>query len=90
MFSEEETSTNVAFGYLSVLISYLCITERVLTHVRSKLTGGTIQPLLAAVGEFLHYHQKIDEELYRNGGEIDLKASFTTRLQGIVDILGKV
>ena len=65
------------------------MTERVLTHVRSKLNGGAIRPLLKAVGEFLHYHQKIDEEVYPRGGEIDLKASFTTRLQGIVDILEK-
>lgn len=65
------------------------MTERVLTHVRSKLNGGAIRPLLKAVGEFLHYHQKIDEEVYPRGGEIDLKASFTARLQGIVDILEK-
>ena len=78
----------MAFGYLSVLISYLCMTERVLTHVRSKLTGGAIRPLLKAVGEFLHYHQKIDEEVYPRG-EMDLKASFTARLQGIVNTLEK-
>ena len=55
--------------------------------MRSKLTGGTVRPLLNAVEEFLHYHRKIDEEIYPNGGEVDLRASFTTRLQGIVDIL---
>ena len=65
------------------------MTERVLTHVRSKLTGGAIRPLLKAVVEFLHYHQKIDEEIYPREGEMDLKASFTARLQGIVDVLEK-
>ena len=65
------------------------MTERILTHVRSKLTGGAIRPLLKAVGEFLHYHQKIDEEVCPRGGETDLKTSFTARLQSIVDILEK-
>lgn len=55
--------------------------------MRSRLPGGTLRPLLDAVKEFLHYHRKIDEEIYHSGGEVDLKINFTTRLQGIVDVL---
>ena len=87
MYSEAETSTNVAFGYLSVLISWLCIDDNVMTHVRCRLAGKSIKSLLNAVKEFLNYHRKIDGEIIPSEGEVDLKASFTTRLQGIVDIL---
>ena len=55
--------------------------------MRSRLSGGTLRPLLDAVREFLHYHRKIDEEIYHSGGDVDLKVSFAARLQGIVDIL---
>ncbi|MCJ1471212.1 hypothetical protein MMC07_009860 [Pseudocyphellaria aurata] len=87
VFSEKETSFNVAFGYLSVLLSYLCVNQEVRLRVSSRLRGRTLGQLLDAVDEFLHYHRQIDEEIYQDDGEMDVKAGFIDRLQRMVNEL---
>ncbi len=74
----------MAFGYLSVLLSFLCINETVRQHVSSQLRGNNLDQLLAAVREFLHYHTRIDKEIFDSGGDTDLTAAFTNRLQNVV------
>ncbi|KAL8702568.1 MAG: hypothetical protein Q9201_004265 [Fulgogasparrea decipioides] len=90
VYSEEETAFNVAFGYLSVLLSYLCIEEEARLKVMNRLKGKNLQPLLDAVEEFLQYHRQIDEELGQSEGEVDLKASFVSRLEGVMGIMKPV
>lgn len=77
----------MALGYLSVLISYLCINEAVRLRVSSHLQGGTLKSLLDAVEEFLRYHQQIDEEIHSKDEDVDIKAGFIRRLQEVVDDL---
>ncbi|SLM39046.1 Wings apart-like protein [Lasallia pustulata] len=88
--SEEETSFNVAFGYLSVLLSNLCIDGIIRAQVRSRLRGGTLKQLLDAVEEFLHYHKQVDDQICQAGEETDAKAGFVGRLQSVVDRLKQV
>lgn len=90
MYSEEGTTINVAFGYLSVLLSYACIDDRVKQHMSSQLPGGDLKQLLSAVREFLQYHARIDKEIHDSGGDSDLAAGFTSRLQSVVNKLGAV
>lgn len=75
----------MAFGYLSVLLGYLCIEEEARQTVAGRLEGESLQPLLDAVEEFLQYHRQIDQELVQNEGKMDLKASFVTRLERVVE-----
>ncbi|KAL8673670.1 MAG: hypothetical protein Q9168_001925 [Polycauliona sp. 1 TL-2023] len=84
VYSEEETSSNVAFGYLSVLLSYLCVEEDARQMVASHLPGGTLQALLDTVVDFLQYHRQIDEEIDQESGEKNLKASFIGRLESTI------
>ncbi|KAI4254084.1 MAG: hypothetical protein LQ352_003303 [Teloschistes flavicans] len=84
VYSEEETALNVAFGYLSVLLSELCMEEEARKMVASQLEAGSLQPLLDAVEEFLRYHRQIDEELGQVEGQSDLKTDFITRLENVV------
>ena len=77
----------MAFGYLSVLLSYICTDDTVRQRVCSHLRGGNLDQLLEAVREFLQYHTRIDREIYESGGDIDLTAGFTSRLQSVVDKL---
>lgn len=86
--SEEETGTNVAFGYLAVLLSYICTNKIARVYVCSRLERGNLDQLLGAVKEFLQYHNKIDREIYDSGGDVDPTAAFSSRLQGVVDRLG--
>ncbi|KAL8739275.1 MAG: hypothetical protein Q9181_000005 [Wetmoreana brouardii] len=90
VYSEEETAFNVAFGYLSVLLSYLCVEEEARIMVMNRLEGKNLQPLLDAVEEFLQYHRQIDEELGQTEGELDLKAGFVSRLEGVVGMMKPV
>ncbi len=85
--SMEETHSNVAFGYLSVLLGNICQNSTARMYTCSKLPGGTLHTLIAAVEEFLQYHKKVDAELYDADDGTDLQASFTDRLQSVLDRL---
>lgn len=85
MFSEREASLNVAFGYLSVLLSYLCLNKTVRFMVSSQLQGGSLKQLLDAVQEFLHYHREIDAAIHQDEEGFDVKAGFIDRLQRLID-----
>ncbi|KAL2370157.1 hypothetical protein BDBG_07652 [Blastomyces gilchristii SLH14081] len=80
-----QTHSNVAFGYLSVLLSTVCLNEEARLHVRNSLQGRNIDRVLATVEEFLHYHRKVEKELQAGGGEHESVSGFTCRLQSIVD-----
>lgn len=84
VYSEEETSSNVAFGYLSVLLAYLCIDAKARAVFMVRSGGEPLQQLLDAVEEFLQYHRQIDEVLESEEGETDLNASFIGRLEVVV------
>ncbi|KAL8801702.1 MAG: hypothetical protein Q9200_006858 [Gallowayella weberi] len=87
VYSEEETSSNVAFGYLSVLLSYLCVEDHARRIVQHELPGGKLQSLLDTVEEFLNYHRQIDEDMDVDDGEMGVKASFIGRLESTVFML---
>ena len=80
----------MAFGYLSVLLSYICINNTARQQVSSQLRGGDLRQLLGAVREFLQYHTRIDNEIYESGGETDLTAGFTSRLQNVIEKLESI
>ncbi|KLJ13355.1 hypothetical protein EMPG_11693 [Blastomyces silverae] len=81
-----QTHSNVAFGYLSVLLSTVCLNDEARLHLRNSLHGRSIDRVLATVEEFLHYHRKVEKELQAGGGgEHESVSGFTCRLQSIVD-----
>ncbi len=54
-------------------------------QISSRLEGGTLKQLLVIVEEFLSFHRKVDEEIARSDGEVDFRAGFISRLQGVID-----
>ncbi|KAI9859388.1 MAG: hypothetical protein M1813_006725 [Trichoglossum hirsutum] len=84
--SMEESQSNVAFGYLSVLLGSLCQNSDIRGLLRSKFPGGTLQPLVFAVDEFIQHHRKVDDLYDRDDGS-DSGDGFTQRLQLVVDRL---
>jgi hypothetical protein len=76
-----QTHSNVAFGYLSILLCTLCIEDEGYGVVKAAMNGVGMEKLLATVEEFLHYHRKVDEELHQSQS---LK-EFTSRLQRILN-----
>ena len=79
----------MAFGYLSVLLSFTCIDNVIRQQVLSQLKSKSLNQLLSAVKEFLQYHTKIDQEIYERDGESNLTISFTGRLKKVVEKLEK-
>ncbi|KAM5458472.1 hypothetical protein MaudCBS49596_000386 [Microsporum audouinii] len=81
-----QTHSNVAFGYLSVLLCTACLDDGARSYLRSTLQARIFERLLGTVEEFLHYHRKVEDELHdASGDEEDAMTGFTSRLQGIVD-----
>lgn len=87
----EKTHSNVAFGYLAVLLGNLCLNRRVKQQVCAQLPGATLRPLSDAVGEFLHYHKKVDDQFQSaDGDDATAQDGFTARLQMMVDRLNEI
>lgn len=76
----------MAFGYLSVLISYLCIDEMTRDKVSSSLQGKTLKQLLDSVEEFMHYHTQVDD-VPQGGLDFDDKTNFLHRLHSVINDL---
>lgn len=77
----------VPFGYLSVLISILCMNGEVRSMVSSQLPGKTLKLLLDTVEEFLLFHKQIDCGSQTDNGDGDLDIGFIRRLQVVVNDL---
>ena len=67
-----------------MLLSYLCVERHARQRVASQLPGGSLQALLDTVAEFLQYHRQIDEDMDQEVREMNLKASFISRLESTV------
>ncbi|KAH8702649.1 wings apart-like protein regulation of heterochromatin-domain-containing protein [Talaromyces proteolyticus] len=76
-----QTHSNVAFGYLSILLCTMCLNYDVRVAIKSSLNGTGLNRLLATVEEFLHYHRKVDEELSQS----QALGEFTLRLERILN-----
>ncbi|KJX99157.1 hypothetical protein TI39_contig371g00009 [Zymoseptoria brevis] len=85
--------SNVAFGYLSVVLANFCLDPQVRAVVAGGLKAGKLGGLVDAVEEFVRYHQRVDgmsaltqgvgEEEEEEGGVGDVWGVFTERLRGV-------
>lgn len=88
----EETQFNVALGYLSVLLSYLCLNDDVRAQVRLRLPGRRLRPMINMALEFLHYHKEVDAHLHSVAvveGGVHPQDGFTERLQSVIESLAE-
>jgi hypothetical protein len=78
----------VAFGYLSVLLCNACLEPQIRDHVRGILKGGTLQPLLSFVQEFLDHFRRAEQlESKPEDEEGRMRNGFVDRFQGVLDEL---
>ena len=82
----EESNLNVAIGYLSVLLGFLCLNSEVRAWVSGQLHEGSLKQLVDALKEFLHYYRKAGQGVSQCDGS-DSVAGYICRLQGLVEDL---
>ena len=87
--TEEHGDFVVAYGYLSVLLSYVCIENTARQGIRLRLgdVNGKFEDLLVSAENFLEYHRQIDEALRSSDAREDRTADFITRSQNIINEL---
>ncbi|KAF8249477.1 hypothetical protein K440DRAFT_621548 [Wilcoxina mikolae CBS 423.85] len=85
--SMEESHTNVAFGYLAVLLGDLCQEDHIRYKARGRLPNSSLKLLQGAIEEFIAHHRKVDEHMFGVEEEDDgpgPQAEFTARLQDVM------
>ncbi|KAI4215041.1 MAG: hypothetical protein LQ351_002355 [Letrouitia transgressa] len=88
-YLEKSISFNVPFGYLSVLLCFVCVSGNAQELLHYRFEDQVLRDLHDAAEEFLHYHRQIDEEAL-GSGEVDMKHDFISRLQQVVETIKHV
>jgi len=57
--SIQKTQLNVALGYLSILLGYLCLSQPILERFASVHPRKSLQPLIDSINEFIDFHHKV-------------------------------
>lgn len=81
------TASNVAYGYLAVLLGNLCENEGVKHAVGARLPDRNMRVLVEAIDEFVAYNKVADRSAYENeeGGKV--WRVFTERLASVAEKL---
>jgi len=84
----EETQLNVALGYLSILLGYLCLRSPIRSRFVEVHPQKSLQPLLNSIKEFIAFHQKIAEAQDTGlGSGHGAESAALTRLKNLVEQL---
>ncbi|OJJ41285.1 hypothetical protein ASPWEDRAFT_23392 [Aspergillus wentii DTO 134E9] len=79
-----EVHHNVAIGYLSTLLVTLCLNDEARSQVMGSSHGEGLAIVLSTADEFLHYHQKVEQDHHPFETSCDKMTGFTTRLKDII------
>lgn len=82
--SVEQSITNVAYGYLAVVLANLCRHQKAKTIIASKLPGRNLGALVEALTEFVVHHQKVDAMNFGGEEGKEVWGAFTEQLKGVL------
>jgi len=60
----EESSKNVAFGYLSVLLGYLALLPAICERIRNAQSRKSLRPLVLSIEEFINFHKVVENQQF--------------------------
>ena len=85
----DKTQLNVALGYLSILLGYLCLRDAIRQRFLVVHPKRSLQPLLDSINEFITFHHKVAEAQGMEGGgaKEGSQAGAVARLRGLVEQL---
>lgn len=78
-----EVHHNVAVGYLAVLLLALSLNTDARVLIKKPMHSNGLSIVMSTVDEFLQYHRKIEQELYRPKAQ-GKASGFVVRLQSLV------
>lgn len=84
-----DVQRNIAYGYLSVFLGFLCLRPDINGCIRAGWPSRSLRPLVASIEEFVSYHEKADE-LWEDDMGHNPTAGLTQRLQHMVGRLKKL
>ncbi|KGO73153.1 Wings apart-like protein [Penicillium italicum] len=79
-----EVHHNVAVGYLAVLLLTLSLDPEIRSKIKSSLAPNGLTAVISTVGEFLQYHQKIEQEISTFPTQGQPASGFLSRLQELI------
>jgi hypothetical protein len=83
--TEEAVVANVAHGYLAVVLANLCRDAGAREVIAAQLPGNNgLSILVAAVEEFVMYHQKVDMVNFNDDTGAEVWGAFTEVLKGVL------
>ncbi|KAK3378179.1 wings apart-like protein regulation of heterochromatin-domain-containing protein [Podospora didyma] len=85
--SMEKTQLNVALGYLSIFLGYLCLCESIRDRFALVHPKKSLQPLLDSINEFIAFHHQVAETGSDGESKQDADFGALVRLQSLVDQL---
>jgi hypothetical protein len=80
----EKTQLNVALGYLSILLGYLCLSDSIRDRFVVVHPKKNLLPLLDSINEFIAFHRKVAEA---QEGKQSSESGSLGRLQALADQL---
>jgi hypothetical protein len=84
--SVEKTHLNVVFGYLAVLLAYLCLHAPVRDRFRESHRTKSLDPLFESVREFVHHHRTMESQISEHD-DSNPEQSGWEKLQALVNQL---
>ncbi|KAK4127703.1 hypothetical protein N657DRAFT_641715 [Parathielavia appendiculata] len=85
--SMEKTQLNVALGYLSIFLGYLCLSDTIRDKFVLVHPKKTMRPLLDSINEFIAFHHKVAEAQSGEGARQRSDSGSLARLQELADQL---
>ncbi|KAE8450189.1 hypothetical protein EG329_006970 [Mollisiaceae sp. DMI_Dod_QoI] len=87
--SMQDSSKNVAFGYLSVLLGYLSLLPSISERIQSRQPRKTLRPIVASIEEFIGHHKTVDMIAADEDG-YNPQVGLTERLENLVNKLAEL
>lgn len=85
----QDTSKNVAFGYLSVLLGNFALHPAISERIQKTQPRKTLRPIVASIEEFIGHNKQVDMIAADEDGH-NPQAGLTERLENLVNKLAEL